>query len=103
MADLMLRQDSMALCFSPYEGDSSYLSEDLLLEDGFLTARECRRCENTADLRRLLLLAARRGFLLSAELCSEQEQRTVKFYSDLRIWTDLVDENTHLRAPPRRA
>ena len=59
---------------------------DLLCEDGLISPAE---------------LAGSRAFLpLHADAAASAEMLAVKHLDSLRVWTDLVDEDVHLRAPP---
>lgn len=89
------RQAALLTC----ELDSSLL--DLLCEDGFLSPSELPEEDSAAVQLKLLRRAIRRGFLLEERNADDAiAMLTVKNLDSLRIWTDLVDEDVHLRAPP---
>lgn len=81
-----------------YEMDSSLL--DLLCEDGFLSPAELPDEDSPAVRLALLRRAIRRGFLLDGWEDEAAHLLIVKHLDSLRIWTDLTDEDVHLRAPP---
>ena len=85
---------------SAYEGEDAFLDPELLCEDGWLTAAELAEEE---DVRVLLHKAARRGFFEAAgqDDPAEEAVHWLKESDTHRVWNDLVDEDTHLRAPPR--
>ena len=81
------------------EQDLSFL--DLLCEDGFLEPSELPEEASSVVQLGLLQRAIHRGFLM--ELCSAESAADlliVKKLDSLRVWTDLTDEDVHLRAPP---
>ena len=81
------------------EQDLSLL--ELLCEDGFLEPSELPEEASSIVQLGLLRRAIRRGFLM--ESCSADEDADlliVKKLDSLRVWTDLTDEDVHLRAPP---
>ena len=81
------------------EQDFSLL--ELLCEDGFLEPSELPEEESSVLQLALLRRAIRRGFLMEA--CDADEAADlliVKKLDSLRVWTDLTDEDVHLRAPP---
>ena len=81
------------------EQDLSLL--ELLCEDGFLEPSELPEEESLVLQLALLRRAIRRGFLMEA--CDADEAADllmVKKLDSLRVWTDLTDEDVHLRAPP---
>lgn len=86
--------------FSAYEAEEGFLDPMLLCEDGWLTAEELAEEE---DLHALLRKAARRGFFAEtgSDDPAEETARWLKESDTHRVWNDLVDEDTHLRAPPR--
>ena len=103
MRDLKLRDTSrsLAACLA-CEEDSSFL--DLLCEDGFLTAEELAEEDGTpVSTWKLIRRAIGRGFLTVDRDASCLDALVVKKLDTLRVWTDLVDESVHLRAPPRHA
>ena len=81
------------------EPDLSLL--DLLCEDGFLEPEELPAEASSVVQAALLKRAIQRGFLM--ETCGGEETvdlLMIKQLDSLRVWTDLVDEDVHLRAPP---
>lgn len=95
------RADTMAFrhaAMLAYETDSSLL--DLLCEDGFLSPSELPDEDSPAAQLALLRRAIRRGFLLDGWEDEAAHLLMVKHLDSLRIWTDLTDEDVHLRAPP---
>lgn len=96
--DMKRRQAALLAC----EQDFSLL--DLLCEDGFLNPSELPEAESSAAQLALLRRAIRRGFLMEDRDTDEAEDMlVVKKLDSLRVWTDLVDEDVHLRAPPQCA
>ena len=84
------------------EKDFSLL--ELLCEDGFLNPAELPEEESSSAQLALLCKAIRRGFLAENRDTDEAvDMLMVKKLDSLRVWTDLVDEDVHLRAPPRCA
>ena len=74
---------------------------ELLCEDGFLEPAELPTEASSVVQAALLKRAMRRGFLM--EPCGGEETAAllmVKQLDSLRVWTDLTDEDVHLRAPP---
>lgn len=97
-ADNARRRNAMM----PWEMDSSLL--ELLCEDGFLSPSELPEEESSSAWALLVRRAIRRGFLMESNCADEAvDMLIVKKLDFLRIWTDLVDEDVHLRAPPRCA
>lgn len=87
--------------FSAYEEEELFLDPQLLCEDGWLTAEELASEE---DLHALLRRAAGRGFPLTLQETADKTEISAlrqKESDTHRIWKELVDEDTHLRAPPR--
>lgn len=81
------------------EMDSSVL--DLLCEDGLISPKELFRGDSPKEQLALIRRALRRAFLMEAcDADEEADMLIVKELDSLRIWTDLVDEDVHLRAPP---
>lgn len=81
------------------ERDSSLL--DLLCEDGFLSPAELPQEDSPARQLALFHRAIRRGFPAENRDTAERAGLLiVKRLDSLRVWTDLVDEDVHLRAPP---
>ena len=81
------------------ETDLSLL--ELLCEDGFLEPAELPTEESSVVQAALLKRAVQRGFLM--ETCGSEQAADllmVKRLDALRVWTDLIDEDVHLRAPP---
>ena len=77
---------------------------DLLCEDGFLNPSELPEAESSAAQLALIQRAIRRGFLMECGDADEAiDMLIVKKLDSLRVWTDLVDEDVHLRAPPQCA
>lgn len=98
-ADDMKRRQAVSLVC---EQDFSLL--DLLCEDGFLNPSELLEAEASNAQLVLLRRAIRRGFLMEARDTDETvDMLMVKKLDSLRVWTDLVDEDVHLRAPPQCA
>ena len=82
-----------------WELDSSLL--DLLCEDGFLAPGELPEEDSSAARLALLRRAIHRGFLEEdRDEAAEADMLLAKQLDSLRVWTDLVDEDVHLRAPP---
>ena len=74
---------------------------DLLCEDGLITPVELAGKESPKEQLALIRRALRQVFL--AGRCAAEtsaDMLIVKKLDSLRIWTDLVDEDVHLRAPP---
>lgn len=93
--ELKRRQAALLAC----ELESSLL--DLLCEDGFLSPSELPEEDSSIVQLTLLRRAIRRGFLLENRNADEAiAMLAVKKLDSLRVWTDLVDEDVHLRAPP---
>lgn len=81
------------------EMDPSVL--DLLCEDGFLSPAELPQEDSPARQLALIRRAIRRGFPAEDRDAAERAGlMVVKRLDSLRVWTDLVDEDVHLRAPP---
>ena len=97
--DDMKRRQAVSLAC---EQDFSLL--ELLCEDGFLNPSELPEEESSAAQLALLRRAIRRGFLMEDRDADESMDMLIaKKLDSLRIWTDLVDEDVHLRAPPQCA
>ena len=81
------------------EQDLSLL--ELLCEDGFLEPSELPEEESSVVQLGLLRRAIHRGFLMESRSADEDaDLLIVKKLDSLRVWTDLTDEDVHLRAPP---
>lgn len=96
-----MRQEEKELWrFSAIEEEDSFLDPELLCEDGWLTVEELAEED---DLRVLLRKAVQRGFLADADQddLTEESGLWLKESNIHRVWNDLVDEDTHLRAPPQ--
>ena len=102
MGKRRFEQDAAKCCKAALlacEPDLSLL--ELLCEDGFLEPAELPAEASSVVQAALLKRAMRRGFLM--ETCGGEETADllmVKRLDSLRVWTDLVDEDVHLRAPP---
>ena len=74
---------------------------DLLCEDGLISPAELAGSDSPKEQLSLIRRALRRAFLpLHADADASAEMLAVKHLDSLRVWTDLVDEDVHLRAPP---
>ena len=74
---------------------------DLLCEDGFLSPAELPREDSPAAHLSLIRRAIRRGFSAPGQGAEQRmDLLLVKRLDTLRVWTDLVDEDVSLRAPP---
>ena len=74
---------------------------DLLCEDGLISPAELSGKDSPQEQLALIRRALRQVFLAEysdAEACADM--LIVKKLDSLRVWTDLVDEDVHLRAPP---
>lgn len=81
------------------EQDLSLL--ELLCEDGFLEPSELPEEASSVVQLGLLRRAIHRGFLMESRSADEDaDLLIVKKLDSLRVWTDLTDEDVHLRAPP---
>lgn len=81
------------------EQDLSLL--ELLCEDGFLEPSELPEEASSVVQLGLLRRAIHRGFLMESRSTDEDaDLLIVKKLDSLRVWTDLTDEDVHLRAPP---
>lgn len=81
------------------EQDLSLL--ELLCEDGFLEPSELPEEASSVVQLGLLRRAIHRGFLMESRGADEDaDLLIVKKLDSLRVWTDLTDEDVHLRAPP---
>lgn len=77
---------------------------DLLCEDGFLSPDELSREDSPAGHLALIRRAIRRGFPVPGkDPAGQADLLLVKRLDTMRVWTDLVDDDVHLRAPPRCA
>ena len=74
---------------------------DLLCEDGFLSPDELPKEDAPGRHLALIRRAIRRGFPVPGKTEDPRaEMLLVKRLDTLRVWTDLVDEDVTLRAPP---
>ena len=74
---------------------------ELLCEDGFLSPAELPREDSPAGQLALIRRAIRRGFPVPGQTAEQQAKLlSGKRLDTLRVWTDLVDEDVSLRAPP---
>lgn len=71
---------------------------DLLCEDGLITPAELAGSDRPEEQLSLIRRALRQAFL--ADPMADADLLAAKKRNDLRVWTDLVDEDVHLRAPP---
>ena len=73
---------------------------DLLCEDGLISPAELAGSDSPKEQLSLIRRALRRAFLPLHADADAAEMLAVKHLDSLRVWTDLVDEDVHLRAPP---